>query len=94
MEDQTLWLIIIAAFILNLVILYFIIYFATKSANDDLLRAVRILVNLKAAELKKEGIDVAEAKALVNKIDELNKLKGSGKIAAEELKVKLYDQLI
>jgi hypothetical protein len=87
-------LIILMLAFLNLVVLYYIIYVAVKSANADLTRSVRILINLKALELTKNGIDPKEALRPLQEISELKRMISNGQLSQKELDEKLKEYLI
>jgi hypothetical protein len=87
-------LIILMLAFLNLVVLYYIIDVAVKSANADLTRSVRILINLKALELTKNGIDPKEALRPLQEINELKRKKSNGQLNQKEFDEKLKENLI
>jgi hypothetical protein len=86
--------IIIFAFILNLVIFYFLIYSAVSDANKDLKRALRILINLKALDLERHGIDAKQALKPLDEIEDLKSQKFHGQISQAQLDERLQDYLI
>jgi hypothetical protein len=94
MERDQLIVIAIAAFILGIIIFLFLIRWAVKSANEDMVRSLRILINMKAEELKEKGIDPRKSLEPLNELDELKKLRSQERITQKQLEEMIKEKFI
>lgn len=84
MEENTIYAIIIIGGLINLAILFAVIYYAVNLNNKPIKRLLRILINMKAEELRKQGIDPQKSINAVDELDALVKQLSNAQITKEQ----------
>lgn len=93
MEDSLIPILIIAG-IINLAIFFAVIFYAVRMANKPLQRYLRILINLKADDLRKQGLEPNKAVEDVDNLDALLKQFSNGQITQEQFNYQAEKYLI
>ena len=68
MDQDTLQMSLIVAGVISLVILYFIIKGAARAGNSEVERLLRIIINMKSEEMKKQGFTNDEISSIINRV--------------------------
>lgn len=87
----------IISVVIGLVILYFLMMYAVKAGNKKTLFALRLLINLKAIEMRRAGFTDSEIKEALNsvrRVDELNKALINEEITREQYELQTKEFLI
>lgn len=94
MEHSEVLTIVIIAGLINLAILFAVIYYAINYANKPIKRLLRILITMKGEELKKQGIDPNKAIEDVDELDSLIKQLSNAQISQQDFNYKAEKYLI